>query len=291
MRRRKLPEKKLTATTKTDFFKKIIKRTWKIYREKEVFFLSASISFFSFFLIIPVLLLLIALAGILGSYLPAFGVDLKSFLTVLLGKYGGQGYAFAESIIKKRFSYGIVGILILFLNLSIALSPLSWALSKIFGIKSKKALWKRGVAAFTIIFILIIIASIATISASQLNLLVALLARFGSFEFIFPHINLINLVFSLAIFFVVWLTVFFLFQWMTPYRPSVKNSLIASFVCSALIETGRQIYLFYMKTFPVFDFFYGTFSFFFVSLMLIYYTSMIFFAGAALLVALEEYTK
>lgn len=262
----------------------LIKKAFKRYFEKGGPFLAAAISYYSFLALVPFLLLLVAVAGFMASYLPFIGIDIEQLLNLMFGEYGEAAFSFASRIMEQRFSYGIAGLVGLFLAFSFVITPVSWALKQIFGEeKSRSFLYLRLVS--FLIFIVILIAGVSvTVGATLFQTLVYRFS-FNRYTFIY------EIVFSLLAVVLFSLVVFLLINLLPHEKTPLKPTLIGSVLTGFLMELSRIVFLIYLRYFPFYDVIYGAVSFIFVIIIFIYLTSSIFIYGASFISVLIEEGK
>lgn len=258
----------------------------------EIFQIAGAVSYFIFLSVVPFFLLLVSAVGFLGSYLPHFGVDLKFYFSTIFGKYGEQAYLFANDIIKKRFSYGISGFLALLISFSFSITPLEWALKRIFGEKRSSSFLKQRLIGFLIFAVITAILYISAFLLAELQIVLALVQRwhFGSHFASTKHNYIILSSVLLSFLFMLSIVVssYTVYRWLTVKKPSKKSAFIGALFTGISIEIARQLYLIYLRNFPIYDIIYGTFSFFIVTLVFIYLSSTFFLTGAVLVKLLEE---
>lgn len=262
----------------------VLKKTLKKYFERGGPFLAAAISYYSFLALIPFLLLLVAVAGYLASYLPFLGIDIEQLLHLMFGQYGEEAFNFATRIMQQRFSYGIVGLVGLFLAFSFVITPVSWALKQIFGEEQTRSFLYLRLVSFLLFLVILIAGVIVTVGATVFQTVV--------FRFSLGRFTLLyEIVFSVvaAVFFslVVFLLINLLPHRKTPLKPTAFGSLITG----VLIEIARLGFLIYLRYFPFYDVIYGAVSFIFVIIVFVYLTSTIFIFGASLISTFIEEGK
>jgi membrane protein len=254
--------------------------------------LAGAVSYFIFLSVVPFFLLLVSVVGFIGSYLPHFGVDLEFYFSTIFGKYGEQAYLFANDIIKKRFIYGIVGFLALLLSFSFSITPLEWALKRIFGEKRSSSFLKQRLIGFLIFAVITAILYMAAFLLAELQVVLALVQRW---QFISMFVNsrhnyvlLSSLLLSVLFMLSIVVSSYLVYRWLTVKRPSKKSAALGALFTGVSVEIGRQLYLAYLRNFPIYDIIYGTFSFFIVTLVFIYFASAFFLTGAVLVKHLDK---
>ncbi|MCX7832271.1 MAG: YihY/virulence factor BrkB family protein [Actinobacteria bacterium] len=285
---------KARAQSNFDLIRVLLLDFFKEMRKKNVTFLAAAISYNSFLLLTPFLLLVISAIGFLGIYLPFYGFDLNLFLKSVIGKYGEQVYRFAQNIIRKRFGYGAVGFVGLLATFSFVIGPIEGALNQVFEVKQSRSFWMQrllGVLLFMFV-IFLFVAFAVIIFIFELLITFIKKSNISFFKELISHPYLIRSSFLMSILFAfsVFLLSFFFYRFLTLARVSSAQSLIGSAFSAISIEIGRQAYLVYLKYFPIYDMIYGTFSFVFVTLVFIYFSVTCFLSGAVLIRVLQKHS-
>lgn len=277
-----------------DFIRILLVDFLKETRDKKVTFLAAAVSFNFFLLLTPFLLLVFSALGFLGISLPFYGFDLNLFLKSIFGKYGDQFHRFAKNIIEKRFGYGAVGFVVLLATFSFVIGPIEGALNQVFEVKKSRSFWmQRLLGVLLFLFVLLLLVSFTILSFIVEILLmfikksdIFLIKELVSHPYLIRSSLLMSVLFSFSVFFIS----FFFYKFLTLAEVSALQSIIGSAFSSISIEIGRQIYLVYLKYFPVYDMVYGTFSFVFVTIVFIYFSVACFISGAVLIKVLKKHS-
>lgn len=282
------------AQNRSSFLRNAFKEIIAEFYSKNVPFLAAAISFNAFLVTFPFLMLFLSVIGIVGSYLPYLGLNVEVFLVSILGKYGRQVYNFAESIIHKRFGYGIFGFSALLITFSFVLSPVETALKIIYEEKKSRSFLVQRLLGIAFFLLIVFIFLFFAMLVFFLQVLIAFLQRTelplaGNLRF--ERAFLASKIFMPLVFlFSVFVISYIFYRYLTVRKPNSKLSAVASLFTALTVEIGRQLYLIYLSRFPFYDLIYGAFGFVFVTMALIYYFATVFLIGAVILKVMQKHS-
>ena len=268
----------------------IIRFAWRRYREAEAPFAAAAIAYYGFLSLVPFLLLVIAGIGIASTYLTKLDViDIETILSLLFERYGRDLATLAQGVLSRSAGYGLVGLIGLFLGSSVVVTPIDWALTKIFGGEGMRSfLFQRVVS----IGLFLVVVTGGYIIVGVGTLLQAVLAYARKFPVVqaLPFFNtalIVSSALSVVLTLLFAAGCYLLMAFLPRVHPR-HGALVWGAVFSGIaIEIARQGFLLYVRIFPVYDIIYGTIGFLIALVALSYLVSALFLGGAALAAAID----
>ena len=237
--------------------------------------LAAAISFYAILSIIPFTLVFTAIMGqILHSSLAVYQ-HLNEILTRLLPSSSNKAVEIIDNLIKKKITFGLIGIFIFYWSGSRVFETAILSLRRIYGVKKQKFFMQNKVFSFLIIPLLIITA----ILFIGLSRLLFLLYRFSENTFVnagLGHLD-IFIPFLLSFGFL-----FFMYKAFAINIVNTKAALIGAAFTGIFSEIARYLFDWYIKNFSHFGEIYGSLSAIIIAVLWIYYLSTIFILGAEL---------
>ncbi len=277
---------------KVQKLKKVFKIAFRVYFEADAPLAAAAISFYGFLGMIPFLLLLLAVIGFISrNFYHLTVVDISYELGSFFGPYGKKLVSFVNSVLERSASYGIFGLIGMFLAFSAVVTPVDWALKKVFkGEAMRSFLFQRAVS--FLLFVIVIMGSFLIAGATTIFQIFQIAAKRLPVAQVVILINGTIIFQTLLSFLQAMLISFasFLLMWMLPVKKPDRNSILCGALFSGVaIEVGRQIFLFYLRIIPVYDIIYGAVGFLVALMVFIYLSSALFLGGAALSEAISIY--
>lgn len=272
--------------------KKIFKKAFRVYVEADAPLAAAAISFYGFLGMIPFLLLLLAAIGFISrNFYHLTVVDISYELGSFFGPHGERLVSFVNSVLERSASYGIFGLIGIFLAFSAVVTPIDWALKKVFkGETMRSFLFQRAVS--FLLFVLVIMGSFLIAGATTMFQILQIAAKRLPLAQVVTFVNG-TVVLQILLSFIQATLLFlasFLLMWMLPVKKPDRYSIMWGALFSGIaIETGRQIFLSYLRLIPIYDIIYGAVGFLVVLMVFIYLSSALFLGGAALAEAISIY--
>lgn len=275
---------------RTTHLLEIVKRTYKVYFRSDAPFAAAAISYYGFLSFIPFMLLLISIAGYVSYYAPALGIDVSRALKFLFEQYGDEIARFVNRIINNRAGYGIIGLIGMFFAFSFVITPIDWALKHVFGTGRMRSFLYQRIVSFIVFFVVLSFGFLVTTFSTLTQAVIIAYFRFRFINLLEEYVNIdiISLLLSISsiVFFAI--ITYVLLRVLPAERPGKLSAFYGAILSGVLIESGRQLFLLYLRVFPFYDFIYGTLSFLIALFVFIYLTSSLFLVGASFAKALEE---
>jgi len=245
------------------------------------FFLAAGLSFYFLICLVPLLFLVVSLAGFVLSGEAATRRVLDQ-LSQIVPIYQKEITRTLNRIVATRQLSGLLGTLILILFSTQLFAALRLVLSRILGVRGRR-FWRGMLFDIGMIFVIGVL-FFATIAAT------AVFAWFKAFVFTPAGIPAywldwmsvgLSLVFSTAMYFVIYR--FF------PHRKIFWGAALAgAFVVSVLWEVAKHLLRLYIAQFGLYDQIYGPLGVLMAFIMFVYYSAVVFVLGAELVAALER---
>lgn len=285
-----MTQKKSTKVGKVKKITSILKKTIEIYFDADAPLAAAAISFYGFLGTVPFLLLFLSVVGFVCRKLfHLTTVDISLEISNFFGPYGERIFSLVNSVFQRTVNYGILGLVGMFLAFSAVVTPVDWALKKVFkGETTRSFLFQRAVS--FLLFVLIITGSFLIAGATTV---------FQIFQIVVNRVQLLDKIsfFNGTLFFQILISALqatliaiasFLLMWILPAKKPDRTSIMCSALFSGIaIEAGRQIFLSYLKFIPVYDVIYGAAGFLIALMIFIYLSASLFLVGAALAEAIS----
>ncbi|HXF83517.1 MAG TPA: YihY/virulence factor BrkB family protein [bacterium] len=251
------------------------------FRAHRGFFLAAGLSFYLLICVIPMLFLVIALAGFvltseaatqavlgqLGQIIPVYRRELRD----LLGR-----------IVETRRLSGVLGTVILILFSTQLFAALRLVMNDIFGIRRGRG-FLRGMVWDLVMVLVMGVLFLASIAVTDLffwaRTFVLTQAQVPR-EWIRWMFTLLGVTFSVALFFIV-------FRYFPNRRVRWGAALLGALLASLLWEAAKQLFRWYILSFGVYDQVYGPLGIIVALTMFAYYTGVVVILGAEYAAALE----
>jgi membrane protein len=262
------------------YYKGLIKRT----DEHHVFLFAGGLAFSIFICIIPFVLIIFSVLGnILDSSNVQFQINTLIETIIPYSRYS----EFVKKIIFNRINEviqyrniaGIIGGFGLLFAASSLFSSMRTILNKVYGVEIDVNILIAKLRDFALVFMVIIIFFITTISMPTIDLLRQQAGEWTAFEFlsngIFSHVifTLLSLLLIFIVFFILYLTV--------PLRKLGRKATMMSALWAAILwEAAKQLFGYYLYNFAAFNRIYGAYALVVVVAFWIYYSSVVFIIGA-----------
>ena len=252
--------------------------------EHHVFLFAGGLAFSIFICIIPFVLIIFAVLGnLLDSTYVQFQINTLIETIIPYSRYS----EFVKKIIFNRINEviayrniaGIIGGFGLLFAASSLFSSMRTILNKVYGVEIDVNIFIAKLRDFALVFMVIIIFFITTISMPTIDLLRQKAGEYNTFEFlsngIFSHVifSLLSLLLIFIVFTVLYVTV--------PLRKLGRKATLMSALWAAVLwEAAKQLFGYYLYNFAAFNRIYGAYALVVVVAFWIYYSSVVFIVGA-----------
>ncbi len=252
--------------------------------EHHVFLFAGGLAFSIFLCIIPFVLIIFAVLGnLLDSSYVQFQINTLIETIIPYSRYS----EFVKKIIFNRINEvieyrniaGIIGGFGLLFAASSLFSSMRTILNKVYGVETDVNILIAKLRDFALVFMVIIIFFVTTISMPTVDLLRQQAGEWTVFSFlsngIFSH-----LIFSLLSLFLIFI-VFSVLYFTVPLRKLGRKATFMSALWAALLwEAAKQLFGYYLYNFAAFNRIYGAYALVVVVAFWIYYSSVVFIVGA-----------
>jgi membrane protein len=252
--------------------------------EHHVFLFAGGLAFSIFICIIPFVLIIFAVLGnLLDSSYVQFQINTLIETIIPYSRYS----EFVKKIIFNRINEvieyrniaGIIGGFGLLFAASSLFSSMRTILNKVYGVETDVNILIAKLRDFALVFMVIIIFFVTTISMPTVDLLRQQAGEWTVFSFlsngIFSH-----LIFSLLSLFLIFI-VFSVLYFTVPLRKLGRKATFMSALWAALLwEAAKQLFGYYLYNFAAFNRIYGAYALVVVVAFWIYYSSVVFIVGA-----------
>lgn len=253
----------------------------KLFRKLNSFRSAAAISFYAFLSIIPLMLLI---ASVLGVIMGKHAAVLDK--VIILAK---EAFPYAsESIIgdlkglpKSWQPFGWLGLLSLLYGADLMLGATADALTEIFETTYTYGFFKKKIIDLLVFLISIIMAFLSITMTAAAKILSKVSLQNSDLKL--PYVLLQSLAFKLVIpFFLVAVTVTLVYRMFSGSNLNLRYAIYGSLIFTALWETAKQLFAWYIFHFTSYSKFYGSLEILTVFLIWIFYTANIFLFSAAI---------
>jgi len=258
-----------------------LRQTFSGFFAHQGFFLAAGLSFYFLICLVPLLFLVVSLAGFVLSSEAATRHVIDQ-LREIVPVYQKEITRILHRIVATRRLSGLLGTLIVILFSSQLFAAMRLVLNRILGVR-ERSFWRGMLFDIGMIFVLGVL-FLATIAVT------AVFAWFKTFVFKPAGVPTywlgwmsagLGLGFSTVMFFVIYR--FF------PYRRIFWGAALAgALLTSALWEVAKHLLRFYISQFGLYDRIYGPLGVLIAFFMFVYYSAVVFVLGAELVAALER---
>lgn len=252
--------------------------------EHHVFLFAGGLAFSIFICIIPFVLIIFS---VLGNLLDSSSVQFQINTLIETMIPYSQYSEFVKKIIFNRINEviayrniaGIIGGFGLLFAASSLFSSMRTILNKVYGVETDVNILIAKLRDFALVFMVIIIFFVTTISMPTIDLLRQKAGEWTAFGFlsngIFSHLifSLLSLLLIFIVFNVLYFTV--------PLRKLGRKATLMSALWAALLwEAAKQLFGYYLYNFAAFNRIYGAYALVVVVAFWIYYSSVVFIIGA-----------
>ncbi len=253
------------------------------FEEENVLTISSGIAFRVLLCMVPFMVVITSLFGIflqtsyanrhvtylLGSLLPSqpYTDEIRKYIEKLF-----------LDIVNNRHRFGLLGLAILLWTASSLFGSLRRILNKIFSIRASKTVIRKSIENIVFVIILGLLFLVANVFTWVLKSVQSVVTE------MFPdsgvNIRIISRSFPLITSYCAALAMFYVInRFMPDKKIPRKIALIAALTTTSLWWVAGKIFAWYVATFHPFGQVYGAYTFFFVFLLWVYYSSMVFAVG------------
>jgi len=256
----------------------IVKAVWRGYWRDDCIILSAAISFFAIFSVIPFLCLVLVVWGFLLGSTDLLFAQIVRFATALVPEISEEVLNDIRSVVEHRSALGGFGILFLFWIFDVVFYSIAHAFDRIFDTGVKRKYYAIKLFSFAsllivgfVLYLSIILAFLAVlirnteVTIGGINIS-DLLASSLSFQYIFLFLILVMF------------TAIFLIVPHTTVR--LRYAAWGGVLCTALWYLSRIAFHWYIENIAVFNIVYGTLGTLIVMVVWIFYSSNILLISA-----------
>lgn len=250
--------------------------------QDNLFLLSSSISYYSAVAIAPFLLILLAVASVIGDEVQSKVIDLASNFSFEVGQMVSLIFQNVNEGVNLGSVSGLVGIVVLLFVASLVFLQMRYAFDVIYGHHENKVrytIWHHILEKLFAMFV-VFVAGLFLIVSSSIP---------GILRVIFPSSNFAATAFALNV--VIYVTMFWGIHMFTPSRrPGKKNALIMAVLSSLFFIIGNMLMGIYFRNVATSSI-YGAAGTLFVFLIWSYYSSFTMFLSVEIFLYLKSIIK
>lgn len=240
------------------------------FLDKELTFFAASLSFYTIFIIIPLLLIIMTLLTSLPSFAEYYGA-IKIFIFSNLMPVNSEIFVgYMDDFIKNSAKMGIVGLAMILVSSLLFFKDFEYIVNKIFHAKPR-TLWESITTYWTML-------TLTPIALGVSFFITGYVVNLASKNELTSGLNILLLVPHI----IIWALFFLIFQIAANTKINPKASLISSFIISIIFSISKNSfiqYVFYNKSYTTI---YGSFSIIMFLFLWIYLSWIIFIYGLKL---------
>jgi membrane protein len=276
-------------------FKKFLAELWYYFHgvfvrfiEDDILFLASGIAFNIIFCLIPLLLLF---SSLIGSVLNSTQIASENIQEIIAKALPNRPYALEvihiagrimHDLVTFRKSMGMIGLLILIYTSTSLFSAVRSALHRIYRIASTHSILIAQLKDILLVFALGILFLLLTVFHWLYSLInefsSELFRRTGAPFFIglpeyIPEVTTFLLLVAIA---------FIAYRFIPFYGTTTRSSLVAALTTTMLWEIASFLFSWYLEAYHPFTALYGTYAFILVTMVWIYYSSVVFVVGGAI---------
>ncbi|NPA59978.1 MAG: YihY family inner membrane protein [Epsilonproteobacteria bacterium] len=241
-----------------------------VFMDRELTLFAASLSFYTIFSFIPLLLILTMIATSLDSFVDIYAKIQEFVFTNLLPSNSKIIIEHLNSFLQNSVSIGKMSSIMLFVSSVFFFKNYEFIANRAFHAPKRKFLNSLG-----IYFLLILITPSALSLAFYITSYIAVLMASNSLT---SGINILPLVPYL----IIWILFFILFQLSPNVKVGFRASLISSFIISAIFSIAKNSFIYYIVLNQSYTTIYGSFATLLFLFLWIYASWIIFIYGLKL---------
>ncbi len=260
-------------------FKRHAKYYWRQLLDPELTYYASSLSFYTIFTVIPLLMIVLSIAVTMPSFQKEY-IDLKKFiLENLLPLHSEVVSGYIDEFLKNAVKLSVVGSVMIIVASMLFFENYEYIVNKIFHTR-RRTVWQSVTTYWTLL----------TFSPLAFGLSVYLSTRAASMLDEYGVSVWFNLM-SLFPYLIVWLLFFIIYKISPNTNVDVRAAFITSFLIAAvwtIAKNGFVYYVFYNKTYSTV---YGSFSILLFTFVWIYTSWIIFVYGLKLCYLIDRAYK
>lgn len=260
-------------------FKRHVRYYWRHLLDPELTYYASSLSFYTIFTIVPLLMIMLSIAVMMPSFQGYYN-DLKSFLIDnLLPIHSGQVSTYIDEFLRNAVKLSLVGSVMIIVASMLFFENYEYIVNKIFH-RPKRTLWQSVTTYWTLLTLTPLALGLSLYLSTRAA---AMLAEYG----VTAWINIMGLFPSL----IIWMLFFVIYKISPNTNVHPRAAFITSFVIAAVWTIARNgfiYYVFYNKTYTTV---YGSFSILLFTFVWIYVSWIIFVYGLKLCYLIDRAYK
>lgn len=238
--------------------------------DKELTLFAASLSFYTIFTIIPLLMIVMALITTLPSFNDHYE-SIKTFIFSNLMPVNSQALmGYIDGFLQNSVKMGVISFASVIVASLLFFQNFEYIVNRIFHAQ-KRTIWESITTYWTLITLTPIALGVSFYISTQLALIVdeSVLSGWINVIKIFPYI-------------IVWALFFLIYQTTVNLKIEPKASLIASFVTSSIFSIAKATFIYYVIYNKTYTTIYGSFAIAIFLFLWIYLSWIIFIYGMKL---------
>lgn len=260
-------------------FKRHVRYYWGQLLDPELTYYASSLSFYTIFTIVPLLMILLSIAVMMPSFQGHYA-DLKHFLFEnLLPIHSDQVSRYIDEFLQNAVKLSVVGSVMIIVASMLFFENYEYIVNKIFHSK-KRTIWQSVTTYWTLL----------TLTPAAFGLSVYLSTRAAAMLDEYGVTAWINLM-ALFPYLIIWMLFFIIYKISPNTNVNTKAAFITSFIIAIVwnvAKSGFIYYVFYNKTYTTV---YGSFSILLFTFVWIYMSWIIFVYGLKLCYLIDRAYK
>ena len=253
----------------------------KLFRNAKSFRSAAAISFYAFFSLIPLLIIIVSVLGfIIGKN--AAVLDRVAIVVREVFPYASERImAEIKGLPRMSRPFGWLGVLPLLYGSELILGAMADALTAIFETSHKYGFFRRKILNLFVLLISIMMAIVSIMMTALSRVLITFAPLGPALEL--PYVMLQSLAFKLIIpFTLVTTTVTVVYRMFSGPNLSLRYAIYGSLIFTALWESSKQLFAWYVSHFTFYGKFYSSLGALMAFLIWIFYSANMLLLSAAI---------
>lgn len=260
-------------------FKRHVRYYWDQLLDPELTYYASSLSFYTIFTIVPLLMIMLSIAVMMPSFQDHYA-DLKTFLLEnLLPVHSDQVSLYIDEFLKNAVKLSVVGSVMIIVASMLFFENYEYIVNKIFHTR-KRTIWQSITTYWTLL----------TLTPAAFGLSLYLSARATAVLDEYGVGSIFNLM-SIFPYLIIWMLFFVIYKISPNTNVNTKAAFITSFLIAVVwtvAKNGFIYYAFYNKTYTTV---YGSFSILLFTFVWIYTSWIIFVYGLKLCYLIDRAYK
>jgi membrane protein len=265
---------------------KIVRAVWQSYWRHDCLILSAGISYFTIFSVIPFLFLLFVIWGFFAGSSDTLYQQIVQFAVTLVPEISQSVLDDIQTVVLQRGTLGWVGIFFLFWVFDLVFYFIVHAFDRIFGKGRRRRYYRMKIASFAILLFACAVAYLfvqLTVLATAIRTTHVVVLGFDLSYYVAESLS-----FSYWVYFFL-IAVFTLMFWILPAtQVRLPFALIGAVLFVNLWYLAKIAFHWYVKNIAVFNIIYGTLGTLVVVVLWIYYSANILLVSAECVARSQE---